>query len=207
MHRGPGQGKAVAVHLRAADRHRRCRSGRGAGASAARARANRARRATRPRSSDPSSPAARVAFFVFGLAAVFGLSGAAQRSLQQLIGAGARRCRQVRPAAGGRLRHPRDLPGSPAASVRASCSSAGRSPAYCSGIAAQQSLANLFAGLVLLFAQPVPGRRPRPLPGRRAVRPDRGHRHRPKPDLRAPGDRGGPRAAAQLPGPHRRRVA
>ena len=42
------------------------------------------------------------------------------------------------------------------------------------GLAAQQTLGNLIAGTVLLSARPVPGRRPRPPPGRRRGRPGRG---------------------------------
>ncbi len=97
--------------------------------------------------------AGTLAFFVFGMIAVFGLSGAARRALQSLTGqAHAGIVRYVLLVAGvfailtislavlgvnpGQL-----LVGGAVAGVLL-------------GIAAQQSLSNVFAGLVLLFASP-----------------------------------------------------
>jgi small-conductance mechanosensitive channel len=97
--------------------------------------------------------AGALAFFVFGLIAVFGLSGAAQRSLQQLIGE----------AHAGVVRYVLLVAGV-FAILAISLAVLGISPrqllvggavaGVLLGIAAQQSLSNVFAGLVLLFASP-----------------------------------------------------
>jgi small-conductance mechanosensitive channel len=93
------------------------------------------------------------AFFVFGMAAAFGLSGQARSRLQPVIGQ----------AHAGMLRYAAVLI-SLFILLVATLQLAGVSPrqlvvggavtGVLLGIAAQQSLANLFAGLVLLFARP-----------------------------------------------------
>lgn len=73
------------------------------------------------------------------------------------------------------------------------------------GIAAQQSLSNVFAGLVLLLSRPVYRRRRHPTPVGRHGRPARRHGHRDRHHLPAPGYRGRPDVPAQRPGPRCRR--
>jgi small-conductance mechanosensitive channel len=97
--------------------------------------------------------AGALAFFVFGLIAAFGLSGAARRSLQPLIGA----------AHAGVVRYVLLVVGV-FAILTISLEVLGVSPrqllvggavaGVLLGIAAQQSLSNVFAGVVLLFASP-----------------------------------------------------
>ena len=97
--------------------------------------------------------AGALAFFVFGLVAVFGLSGAGRRSLQPLIGA----------AHAGVVRYVLLVVGV-FAILSISLEVLGISPrqllvggavaGVLLGIAAQQSLSNVFAGVVLLFASP-----------------------------------------------------
>ena len=94
-----------------------------------------------------------IAFFVFGLIAVFGLSGAARRALQPLTGE----------AHAGIVRYVLLVVGV-FAILTISLEVIGISPSQLLvggavagvllGIAAQQSLSNIFAGLVLLFASP-----------------------------------------------------
>jgi small-conductance mechanosensitive channel len=94
-----------------------------------------------------------IAFFVFGLIAVFGLSGAARRALQPLTGE----------AHAGVVRYVLLVVGVFAV-LTISLEVLGVSPrqllvggavaGVLLGIAAQQSLSNVFAGLVLLFASP-----------------------------------------------------
>jgi small-conductance mechanosensitive channel len=97
--------------------------------------------------------AGAVAFFVFGMVGVFGLSGAARRALQPLIGK----------AHAGIVRYVLLVVGV-FAILTISLEVIGISPrqllvggavaGVLLGIAAQQSLSNVFAGLVLLFASP-----------------------------------------------------
>jgi small-conductance mechanosensitive channel len=97
--------------------------------------------------------AGAIAFFVFGLIAVFGLSGAGRRSLQPLIGE----------AHAGVVRYVLLVVGV-FAILSISLEVLGISPrqllvggavaGVLLGIAAQQSLSNVFAGVVLLFASP-----------------------------------------------------
>jgi len=97
--------------------------------------------------------AGALAFFVFGLIAVFGLSGAGRRSLQPLIGQ----------AHAGVVRYVLLVVGV-FAILAISLEVLGVSPrqllvggavsGVLLGIAAQQSLSNVFAGVVLLFASP-----------------------------------------------------
>ncbi len=93
------------------------------------------------------------AFFVFGLAAAFGLAGKARASLQPVIGqahAGVLRYAAVLVSLFILLVATLELVGvSPRQLVVG-----GAVTGVLLGIAAQQSLANLFAGLVLLFARP-----------------------------------------------------
>jgi small-conductance mechanosensitive channel len=93
------------------------------------------------------------AFFVFGMAAAFGLSGQARSSLQPVIGqahAGVVRYAVVLISLFILLVGSLELVGvSPRQLVVG-----GAVTGVLLGIAAQQSLANLFAGLVLLFARP-----------------------------------------------------
>jgi small-conductance mechanosensitive channel len=94
-----------------------------------------------------------LAFFVFGMIAVFGLSGAAQRALQPLTGR----------AHAGIVRYVLLIAGV-FAILTISLALLGVNPrqllvggavtGVLLGIAAQQSLSNVFAGLVLLFASP-----------------------------------------------------
>jgi small-conductance mechanosensitive channel len=94
-----------------------------------------------------------LAFFVFGMIAVFGLSGAAQRALQPLTGR----------AHAGIVRYVLLVVGV-FAILTISLALLGVNPrqlllggavaGVLLGIAAQQSLSNVFAGLVLLFASP-----------------------------------------------------
>jgi small-conductance mechanosensitive channel len=97
--------------------------------------------------------AGAVAFFVFGMIAVFGLSGAAQRALRPLTGQ----------AHAGIVRYVLLVAGV-FAILTISLAVLGVNPrqllvggavaGVLLGIAAQQSLSNIFAGLVLLFASP-----------------------------------------------------
>src|SRR5580658_6258863 len=92
---------------------------------------------------------AAAAFFVFGMAAAIGLAGKARSGLQPLIGqahAGVVRYALLLACLFGFLQ----LVG---VSIR-SLVVGGAVTGVLLGIAAQQSLANLFAGLVLLFARP-----------------------------------------------------
>jgi small-conductance mechanosensitive channel len=93
------------------------------------------------------------AFFVFGLAGAFGLAGQARKSLQPVIGqahAGVLRYAAVLVSLFVLLAVALALVGvSPRQLVVG-----GAVTGVLLGIAAQQSLANLFAGLVLLFARP-----------------------------------------------------
>ena len=97
--------------------------------------------------------AGTLAFFIFGMIAVFGLSGAARRALQPLVGQ----------AHAGIVRYVLLVVGVFVV-LTASLELLGISPrqllvggavaGVLLGIAAQQSLSNIFAGLVLLFASP-----------------------------------------------------
>jgi small-conductance mechanosensitive channel len=96
---------------------------------------------------------AAAAFFVFGMAAAIGLAGKARSGLQPLIGqahAGVVRYALLLACLFGFLLVSLQLVG---VSIR-SLVVGGAVTGVLLGIAAQQSLANLFAGLVLLFARP-----------------------------------------------------
>jgi small-conductance mechanosensitive channel len=97
--------------------------------------------------------AGTAAFFIFGMIAVFGLSGAARRAVQPLIGqAHAGIVRYVLLVAGvfAILTISLEILGISPRQLLVGGAVAG----VLLGIAAQQSLANIFAGLVLLFASP-----------------------------------------------------
>jgi small-conductance mechanosensitive channel len=93
------------------------------------------------------------AFFVFGVAASFGLSGQSRRLLQPTIGAahaGVARYALVLVGIFTTLVISLDLASVPIGQLVVG----GAVTGVLLGIAAQQSLANLFAGMVLLFARP-----------------------------------------------------
>jgi small-conductance mechanosensitive channel len=93
------------------------------------------------------------AFFIFGLAAAFGLSGQARASLQPVIGqahAGVIRYAVVLASLFVLLVVTLDLVGVSPRQLLVG----GAVTGVLLGIAAQQSLSNLFAGLVMLFARP-----------------------------------------------------